>query len=373
MKWLDAVHGRLALLVGAAWLASATARAQPSDSLAVSETSPARTEVVFATIGIGAQPVRGSLVELLTAELRRMGLSLVEEQPSEPLSAWASGATRSRRVLAAILLDGRSGSGWRLIVIDAARGRAIARALPGGIRDDAASIEAVVSIVISATSALREGLEVASAPLATVVEESHVPPVVPARTSSADAPPALAALPPPPSWAFRGVVGASVASFSPAAPTTEGLGLALGVSFRARLEARAFGAVYLPPLISSPFGQFRVARALLGAAAGPVFRAPAFSFAPEVGVVAERLRRYDAVPTAEVFATPPSALYRFGGLLALRLRHTLLRPLSLELVTGAMYFGRRVQFSARNPENSWTEGVWPAVAFAQLGLEIATN
>jgi hypothetical protein len=371
VNWLDAVRSHLALLVGAAWLASAPASAQPSHT--ISEKSTARTDVVFATIGIGARPVHGSLAELLTVELRRMGLSLVEQQPSEPLSAWASGATRSRRVLAAILLDGRSGTGWRLIVIDAARGRAIARALPGGIRDDAASIEAVVSIVVSATSALREGLEVASAPLANVVEESHARSATPATTSTAHAPPPGGALPPHQSWALRGVVGGSVASFSPAAPTTEGLGLSLGVTFRARVEARAFGAAYLPPLISSPFGQFRVARALLGAAAGPVFRAPAFSFAPEVGFVAERLRRYDAVPTAEVFATPPSALYRFGGLLALRLRHTLLRPLSLELVTGAIYFGRRVEFTARSPENSWTEGVWPTVAFAQLGLEIATN
>lgn len=373
MKWLDAVHGHLALLLGASWLASATAAAQPSDAPAISEASLARTEVVFATIGIPAQPVRSGLVELLAAELRRMGLSLVEAQPSKPLSAWASKATRSRRVLAAILLDGRSGTGWRLIVIDAARSRAIARALPGGIRDDAASIEAVMSIVVSAASALREGLEVASSPLASVVEESSPLPAEAATASAGHGPePGCCAIPRP-SWRLQGSVGASVASFSPAAPATEGLGLALGVTFRDRLEARAFGAAYLPPLISSPFGQFRVARAMLGAAAGPVFRAPAFSFAPEVGIVVERLRRYDATPTAGVFATPSSALHRFGGLLALRLRHTLLRPLSLELVTGAAYFGPRARFTARNPENSWTEGVWPAVAFAQLGLEIATN
>jgi hypothetical protein len=194
-----------------------------------------------------------------------------------------------------------------------------------------------------------------------------------APTGGVDTAPLAASLPRPANWAFRGAIAASVASFSPAAPTTEGVGLTLGVSFRAHVEARAFGAAFLPQLIRVPFGEFRVARAFLGAAAGPVFRGPAFSFAPEAGFVAERLRRYDATPTAGVYATAPGPLYRFGGLLALRLRHTLFRPVSVELVTGALYFGRRLQFTAKNAESAWSEAVWPAVAFAQLGLEIATN
>jgi hypothetical protein len=368
------------LLLGAPWLLAAEVKAEPAGKVLLPKPSPARTEVVFGAIGIRAQP-RDSLMALLAAELRGTSLSIVEDQANEPLSAWASRATRSRRVLAAILLDGRSEQGWRVIVIDAARGRAIARALPGGIRNDAASIEAVVSIVVSAASALREGLEVASTPLAAVVGGPTAPsptsasgPSEPsAPTGDVDTTPLAASLPQPANWAFRGAIAASVASFSPAAPTTEGLGLTLGVSFRAHVEARAFGAQFMPQLIRVPFGEFRVARAFLGAAAGPVFRGPAFSFAPEAGLVAERLRRYDATPTAGVYATEPAPLYRFGGLLALRLRHTLFRPVSAELVTGALYFGRRVQFTAKNAESEWSEAVWPAVAFAQLGLEIATN
>jgi hypothetical protein len=183
----------------------------------------------------------------------------------------------------------------------------------------------------------------------------------------------MSSLPRGKTWAFRGAIAASVASFSPAAPTTQGLQLTLGVSFHARVEARAFGAAYLPARIDLPFGAFRVARGFLGAAAGPVFRAPAFSFTPEAGFVAERLRRYDATPTAGFFATEPRPLYRVGGLLGLRLRYSLLRPVSAELVTGALYFGPRLRFTAKNAESSWSEAVWPAVAFAQLGLEIATN
>lgn len=360
------------LLLSAAWLLTFEAKAEPAGQGSSPTSSPARAEVVFGTIGIRPAP-RDSLIALLGAELRRMSLSIVEDEAREPLSAWATEATRTRRVLAAILLDGRNERGWRVIVIDAARGRAIARALPGGIRDDAASVEAVVSIAVSAASALREGLEVASTPLAAVVGGPSEPSEPLAATSSADAPPLTASLPQRENWVFRGAIAASVASFSPAAPTTEGLALTLGVSFRARVEARAFGAAFVPQLIQVPFGEFRLARAFLGAAAGPVFRAPAFSFAPEVGFVAERLRRYDATPTAGVYATQAGPLYRFGGLLALRLRHTLFRPVSVELVTGGLYFGRRVQFTAKNAESSWSEAVWPAVAFAQLGLEIATN
>jgi hypothetical protein len=363
------------MLLGAAWLVTAEAKAESSEERASPAASSARTEVVLGTIGIHAQPVRGSLVALLRAELGRMKLSLIEkEQTGESPSAWAIESTRSGRVLAAILLDGRSEQGWRVVVIDAARGRAIARALPGGIRDDAASVEAVVSIIVSAASALREGLEVASKPVAAVVDGPSAPTGPVPINDTARAPLPAPPVSPRKDWSFRGSVGASVASFSPAAPTTEGLALALGVRFPARFEAHVFGTAFLPSLIRGPFGDFRVGRTFLGTAVGLVLGGPAFTFAPEAGIVAERALRYDAMPSAGVLATPPGdALYRVGGLLALRFRHTLLSPVSVELVAGMVYFGRRLEFTAKSPENSWSEGAWPAATFAQLGLEIATN
>jgi len=329
---------------------------------------------VFGAIGLRAQPVQGSLAEVLAAELRRMSLAIVQAPATEPLSAWATEVTESPRVLAAILLDARSDQGWRVVVIDASRGRAIARSLPGGIREDAASIEAVVSIVVSAASALREGLEVASAPLSAVVGAPSEPPKPPEPARDEDVPfKGRITKVAPERWAVRGTVGASLASFSPSARTTQGAVLALGLTFPARIEARVSFTVFAPPLIRGPLGDFRVARSFLGAGAGPLFRVHALSFTPELGVVAERSRRFDAAPTEGVFATEPSALYRVGGSLALRLRHTLARPLSVELMTGAMYFGRRLQFAAKSAEIAWSEEAWPSVAVAQLSLEIATN
>ncbi|MDF3064970.1 MAG: hypothetical protein K0R38_571 [Polyangiaceae bacterium] len=372
MKARPYIPAQMSMLLAAVGLVAAEAKAEPP-AVVASEPLVARTEVVFGIIGSSAQPAQGSLVSLLGAELGGMSLSLVERPAAEPLSAWARQATLSRRVLAVILLDGRSEQGWRLVIIDAARGRAIVRALPGGIRDDAASVEAVASIVLSAAGALREGLEVASMPLAAVVGDPSEPRLPsPEKDSGPEATPAPATARREP-WGVRGQLGASVASFSPKAPTMLGAALALGVSLDGRAEARVFGMAFLPALLRSPLGDFRVARSLVGVAVGPVFRAPTFSFAAEAGFVAERVSRYDATPAAGALGTDARALYRFGGVVAFRLRHTLLRPLSVELVTGGMYFGRSLQFTAKSSNISWSETAWPAVAFAQLGLEVATN
>ncbi len=357
--------------LAAALLSTARAQAQTPTSPPSSDRAPSRTQVIFGTVGIRAQEARGSLIALLAAQLGGLQLVLVEDEPSEPFSAWALRATRSQRVLAAVLLDGRSEHGWRLVIIDAARGRAIARALAGGVRNDAANVEAVVSISVSAASALREGLEVASTPVASVVGDGHRPRVPPPPLLSSRRPltPSVTRAG---NWAAQGVVGATVASFSPEAPTTQGLALGLGVSFRSHFEARMFGAFFIPPRIRGPLGEFSLARAFLGAAAGPVVGAPRLSFTPELGVVAERLKRYDANPVPGVFATESSSLYRLGGLLGFRLRHRIFAPLSVELAAGTMYFGRRLLFSAKGPETSWSMSVRPGVAFAQLGLQLAT-
>jgi hypothetical protein len=363
------LRANLAVLLGAVSLGVAEAKADTP--VALREASPTRGQVVLGTIGLAAGPARQSVSTLLGVELARTGLSLVESEPVEPLSAWAAQATKSERVLAVLLLDARGEQGWRLIVIDAARGRAIARELPGGYSHDAASIEAVVSIAGSAANALREGLEVASAPLSAVVAPPSAPSI-----SSAPAPPApreLVTGEPSKGWSPRAFAGASVASFSQAAPATAGLSLALGVTFRARVEGRLLGSLFAPAQVQSPLGQFRVARAFMGASAGPVLATRAVSLTPEAGVLVERLRRFEAAPAADVAATQSGALYRIGGLLSLRLRHTLHGSLSAEMAAGAVYFGRRVRFSAQGPESSWSTEAWPALAFAQLGLELALD
>jgi hypothetical protein len=269
--------------------------------------------------------------------------------------------------LLAIVLDTKNDGGWRLVVVDIARRRAIARALPGGDEHDAASAEAVASIVISAASALREGLEVASAPVAAVVGDAPSRAAVQSRGRErlrGEAPRKLV---------VHGAVAAAIASFAAGKPTTEGATLALGLGWRNRVEARAFGALFWPATVHSAFGEFRLQRAIVGAAFGPVFRTAGFSFSPEVGVLVERLRRSGTLPSQGVFANEAAPLYRPGGVVELRVRRALWRPLSLELVAGGAYLGRSVQFSVRNGDRSPFLEIGPVLGFAQLGIDLVTE
>ena len=160
-------------------LLSAAAHAQnppgSTESAPDAPSSPSgRTEVVVGITGPFDPDARATIVRLLRAELEPQGLVLVETDPRGGARDWAHEVTKSERHLLGVLLDTRARSTWRLVVIDSARGRAISRELPRG-EDDPANVEAVVSIVLSATSALREGLEVASAPVESVVEPVAAP------------------------------------------------------------------------------------------------------------------------------------------------------------------------------------------------------
>jgi hypothetical protein len=361
----DSIGMAVGLLL-ATCLVTSQARAEPTRELASPAIPAARTEVLLAIVGSGAETARGSVVALLDRQLHAISLTLVEQQPASSVSDWATGASRSKRALLAIVLDTKQGSGWRLVVVDVARGRAIARELPGGVQEDAASVEAVASIVISAASALREGLEVASAPVEAVVGDR-------AAVSRRAAIPESKRAGGGSNTVVHGAIGAAVASFASGAPTTEGGMLALGLAWRHRIEARLFGSLFWPVPVHSAFGEFRVNRAIVGATSGPVFSTRAFSFIPEVGVLVERLSRSSTVPAEGVFVAQPVPLYRVGGVLAMRLRWALAPPLSLELTSGAAYLGRSVQFSARNGSSAPLLEIGPVMGFAQLGIDIATE
>jgi len=356
-------------LLLATCLVTSEARAEPTRELTGTVTPTVRTEVLLAIVGSGAKDVRGSLVALLDRQLHAMGLSLVEQQPAGSVSDWATGASRSKHGLLAIVLDTKSDTGWRLVVVDVARGRAIARELPGGMQHDAASVEAVASVVISAASALREGLEVASAPVAAVVGDGASVSTVSTGAAVPEPKPGSVGR----RTVVHGAIGAAVASFASDAPTTQGAMLALGLAWRNRIEARVFGTLFWPVPIHSAFGEFRVNRAIVGATSGPVFSTGAFSFTPEVGVLVERLSRSNTLPAEGISAGQAAPLHRLGGLVEMRLRRAVVRPFLLELTAGGAYLGRSVQFSARNGNSAPLLEVGPVMGFAQLGIAIATE
>ena len=366
MRSFDSIGMTIGLALAVA-LASGVASAQLPPKPARPVDPHPRTDVLLVVVGPAAPGVHSSLVGLLDGQLHAMSLSLLEQQPRGSVSDWVTAATRSKRALLAIVLDTTSSRGWRLVVVDVARGRAIARELPGGVEQDAASVEAVASIVISAASALREGLEVASAPVEAVIGPAQNS--APKREAAPEVRHDIATR----NVAVHGSVGAALTSFAGSAPVTLGGTLALGLGWRRHLEARVFGTLFLPVRLQSEFGEFRVNRAILGMAGGPVFTAQGFSFSPEVGLLMERLRRSGTLPAQGLSAAEAEPLHRFGGLAELRLRRTLLRPFSLELVAGGAYLGQSVQFSVRKGNLTPFFEIGPTLGFAHLGIDIATD
>src|SRR5262245_34217434 len=256
------------------WGTAALAQgAEPPHEEPRAEQAPeSRTEVVVGVQGPIDAEARTTLARLLRAELEPQGLALVEADPSGEARNWAREMTRGESRLLAVLLDTKDPSGWRLVVIDPARGRAISRELPRGERD-LANVEAIVSIILSATRALREGLEVASAPLETVVDA--------ARPVATPAPRAPEPLPPPPKEEPAGGttlyarVAAISASFAEGVEPTFGGSLALGTSVDSLFDLDLAYALHAPVTVESSFGSFELSHGSLTLSGGPVLRSGA--------------------------------------------------------------------------------------------------
>jgi hypothetical protein len=349
-------------------LAQTTSEAAPESSPS-ERPIPRRNEVVVGVTGPLDPEARATLARLLRAELEPHGLVVVERDPGGETRAWARDVAKEERHLLAALLDTKRRTGWRLVVIDTARGRAISRELPGGERD-AANVEAIVSIVVSATNALREGLEVASAPLEAVVEPNPAPP-----------PPPPAPLPrhnsePSAGTTLHGSLTAISASFSEAAEPTLGGALAFGVSIASWVDVDVGGTRYLPVTVDSAFGSFTLDRSTLSLTAGPVFRSGSFAFVPALGLTGEWILRRDTLAAEGVArGDEEPVIQRFGGVLAMRGRYRLLSSNNAEFISvlgalGASYFGERIRFLA-GPD-VLAEARRSAFA-AELGLFIATG
>jgi hypothetical protein len=357
--------------------AARTARAAPTN-----ESESARRHVVV--IGVAGDvdtSLRSTLHRLLEAELSRLDLALRPRDPDTLLGDWARHATARSDILLAALLDARNPESWRLVVIDAARRRAVARDLPGGA-GNAANVEAAVSVILSAVSALREGLEVASTPVSKVVEgasaenEGHEPEALgtPAPTPVADsAPDAERTATPSDVVAVRGILGTTVAAFSSDAGAGFGLAAALAVSLPLRLELCLGAAHYFPVEFATAFGTFEVAQSHVSLSTGPRTKIGGLALVPEVGVIAERLSRSNAEGTAAVSTTQDRTIARFGAVAALRVRRALVGPLWVQVAAGGAYFGRSVRFVAQSPADVTAASTWPTTLFAGLAIDVASE
>ena len=362
------------------WSRAALAQAPSTtnEDVARDVTTPnVKNEVVVGVSGPLDAEARSTLIRLLRAELEGHGLVLIETDPNLDARSWARDVTQGEKRLLAALLETKGSAGWRLVVIDAARGRAISRELPQGERD-AANVEAVVSIVLSATNALREGLEVASAPLESVVD--------PERPRATIAPPPAEPEPEPEPARAKGAPtrGTSLhasatalgASFAENAEPTFGASLALGASFASVVEADFGVARHLPVSVESDFGSFELGRTSLALSVGPAFGGGAIVFVPSLGATVEWIRRSSTRASEGVGVDDDSkTISRFGGVLAMRGRLRLISNGNAELVSlvggvSAAYFGERVRFLAG--DDVLTE-VRRSSFEAELGLFFATG
>jgi hypothetical protein len=364
--------GVVVCLVFLAW----NVAAQPKDAAAGAiESAPSRrTAVVFAVKGRLDVEVQASLQRLLGAELRALGLVLRERAPSEPLSAWARRAEGEESPLLAVVLEVEHDR-LRIIVIDTARGRAIARELPGGVDENAANVEAVVSIVLSASRALLEGLEVASTPVEAMLG-GPAPPSEPEVARDRAPKPVFPAQQREPAkttasgTALHAGVAATLATFSEVEDVTPGIAIAATLSLPPGFELRLSAARQRTTTVVTEFGDFALERSAGSLAIGLTFRADAFTLVPEVAFAAEWLARTDTTPAPETTANSSRTLARFGAELGGRARFAFLPPLSAELGAGVAYFGRSVRFTAADRDETELVRVGPLTFGARLGLDV---
>jgi len=337
----------------AAWVAALSAfppsgHAQPGPATA-GQTSAldARadsSELVLRVDGPFSDSGLAALERVLRAQLGapESGVRLV--RTDEPLLSWTRRTRSERRALVIAILDARAPESWELYVVDAERGRAVRRSLPGGVETDAATLEAVGVILAAAVAAVREGVEVASEPVEDVVSEAEPPP----QTAPAPGPvaprPERAAATRAPRWSLgAGLLGTRLAE-----RLNAGAVVAVGAHFGAaslRLEAAGF----LPLAIESELGSFELQRWSFASRIAWNLAAGAITLAPNFGPALEVVSREDPEPRLLVAGTSGNAHTRFGATGGLALAYPLWPSLSGVLGFEASYFPRELRFVAAAP------------------------
>jgi hypothetical protein len=364
----EAVRDRIiiAAIMSLSWVAFAGgARAAAADGdhrsivdLAVTDALP--TEQVTALRG------------LLESQLPAHGLSLRMEPGVTDVRRWLS--RESSDALLRVALDASADRGWRLLLVDAPRGRAVARTLTGGVKRDRAAVEAVCDIVVSAALALREGLEVASQTVAEALTDA-APSGAPSATPTREGPPALSqsGASPGRSSALRAEagVGPAVATFARAAPASWGAAVAISV-WRDRAGLEVTAARYLSQTVAATAGSFDIDRTQVGISADAAASWRRARLSGGLGLLFEILQRGDAAPAAGSIApTPPDALTRLGPQATATLGLLVSRRVTVTWAVGLAYFPRRVTYSSTAGADAPLAEPWPLTGVTTLRINVA--
>jgi hypothetical protein len=366
--WRAAVVRTITTMLLAATLDVCTGpAATASPAIAGPSASPnERVTVALGVFGDFPSLVLDTLTRLLEPEMEHAELTLKVSQQAMALRAWVDGERKDPHVLLLAALDVQPHEDWRLVLVDAARGRAVIRDLPGGVTRDRAALEAIASMIASAAHALQEGLAVASRSVDDALSETTHPPDVIAAP----------AISPPPRVSnhvrVRGAAGFGVASFEHDAPVS------YGVSVELALLVEHFGlqltlARYRPQEFRPAPGSFEIDRTAFAIAS--IARREWRSLAGEVGIgaAAELLERGGTVANGAAAATPVlggSTLVRYGPLVELAGSVRLAPYLSLSVGSGWSYFPQRIRYLESGTMPTTLASPWPVVASGRIVLEV---
>jgi hypothetical protein len=351
---------------------------EPTESRAAEPTAPARAthpatarqRILLGVLGRLGTREREALRDLLEPELRRARLSLSLEAAEQPLSRFIEVGTADASALLVALLDLRNHDRVELYIVDPARSRAVMRRLPGTFDSNPATLEAIASIVLAATAALSEGLEVASQSVEEVVPASSAHPAPDSGVHASGALDGAAGTSPRTGAAVETGLGVAAASFAQTAPISVGPSLMLGVTFASQFGAQLSASYFLPSTVETSFGRFNLQRVALEASVGYRLGAEPLTVTPELGVIQEFFGRTETEPQPSVEALDEAWSYRTGALAGGRARYRVASRVQLALSVASAFFPARARIVAAgsSTEELLTPFRW--VALAHLGAQI---
>jgi hypothetical protein len=309
-----------------------------------------------------------ALSNLLRTELVELGLELRLEHTTENEARWFAQQEPGSALLFASV-DVSAQQGWRVFLFDSEE-RTSVREL-GGTGDNAAMVEAVAAVLVSAASALSQSEQQTAPPEAAVVPESEPEPRP--APSVAPEPPASSEFTPlhlPRAWRLHLAVGVGGSSFERNEPVTLGPTLELGVLHeRFALDLCATRSLELS--YQTDFGDFSLTRSALSLRAGPLFQHGDWLFVTALVTGVELIERERGVPSSVGIAAEgsDSARWSFGP--AALVRYGASESLLLEAGLWGAYFPEPLRFTADEGRQVLAAPFsFAAGAFAGLGVRL---